>query len=94
MPNFDGSVEETAKTEEELLLGELAYSPLFRTFLEQVVAPRITFMRSKLLRQQYLPENERAGFVAFLDEFEKMLIEVYTHTEAGVVPAWLAALFR
>jgi hypothetical protein len=80
--------------DDEILLAELAYSPMFRRFLELVIVPRIKDLRDKLLRNQELPEIERRGYVIHLLELEKMILRVYETTEAETAPAWVVALFH
>ena len=83
-----------SKTEEQLLIAEMAYSPAFRRFLEYIVAPRIRELRQKLLRDPNLSEGDRRGCVLHLLGVESLVGKVFEETEAGVPPAWVQAIFH
>lgn len=82
------------REEEDLLLAELAYSPMFRRFIEFVLAPRIKEIRDQLLRNATLDDADRRGYVKYLAELEKMLETVFSKTEAGVMPAIILGMFH
>lgn len=83
-----------SRTEEELLLAEMAYSPAFRRFIEFIVAPRITKLRQDLLRNADLSEVERRACVLHLLGIESLINDVFEPTEVGEPPAWVKAIFR
>lgn len=85
---------ENVKTDDELLLAELAYSPAFRRFVQLIVAPRIIEVREKLIRNIELPDGDRRGFVMFLAETERVLEAVYVNSETEELPATIRALFH
>jgi hypothetical protein len=90
-PNPDVDVQ---RTDEQDLLAELAYSPMFRIFVQDILVKRIKAMRNKLITSEFLPEGERRGYVMILNELKSVLNEVYEQTEAGVPPAGIVALFE
>jgi len=85
---------EDDQTEKEMLLAELAYSPIFRVFIDEIVRPKVETLRDKLLRQEFLSEFERRGAVMCLLQLEQLLVDVFDHTEPQVLPTWVASFFR
>ena len=92
-PNLIGSAATLTPTETDVLLEELAYSPLFRTFINAVIVPKVLDIREKLLRDASVDDKERARLQGQLMLVEAIFTDLYGHTEAGVLPEALAKFF-